>query len=81
MTINTCAILDLSLASSLLTYNQEFIHLDISNSKKIKFCFKDTVELHQLIDLYWSRELSVIPQDYYFAQKQLSNAINQEFNG
>jgi hypothetical protein len=78
MATNINPILDFSLTSSLLTYNQELIYLDVSNSRKIKFYFKDTVELRQLVDLYWSRELSVIPQDYYFAQKQLNNIINQE---
>ncbi len=68
---------DFNLAISLLTFNQQLVELNRSNPKRIEFCFKDTVELHQLIDLYWSRKLSVLPQDFYNAQKELKNRMYQ----
>lgn len=77
MTISMYTTSDFNIATSLLVHNHQLISLNRANPNKIEFCFKETVELHKLIDLYWSRELLVIPQDFYFAQKQLKNRMYQ----
>lgn len=72
---NTHPLTDFCLAISLLANNCQIVELDRSDPKRIKFCFKDTVELHRLTDLYWERKLTVLPQDFYFALRQLKSRI------
>lgn len=67
---------DYCLASSLLTIGINLI--DIKNSEyknKFIFVFKNSNALQTKLKLFWSKQLSVIPQDFSNSQKFLKSSM------
>ncbi len=65
---------DLALATTLSLYspikNTEFV-----DNKKVLFIFQKTPELEKLIDLYWSGEMRIEPQQFFNQLKVIKTRI------
>jgi len=66
---------DLGLASSLVTVGYTVESLDRSDPQKIQFIFDRKNNIDDVIQAYWSHELSVSPLAYFNNVKMLKNRI------
>lgn len=65
---------DLALAS-FLTLHYPIDSIEKSNSKKMFFYFKREEHLDDLLQLYFSKQTKVEPQDYFNAIREVKNRL------
>jgi len=68
---------DINLAAALLSIGYDVDGIDPSNPGKVAFFFKNSVELQQDVDKYWSDNVLVNPKLYMYHRKELLNRINR----
>ena len=66
---------DISLAAALISKGFHLLDLDKTNPRKVQFLFKDSNNLQQVIDDYWSDSLQVNARTYFDDVKLLKNRI------
>lgn len=66
---------DIYLATTLVTMGFPVLRLDRSNEKRQEFCFEESMQLLQTVDLFWEDGLKVTPQKLLTNLKSLKNRI------
>jgi len=68
---------DLALATAISLFIN-IDHIDKANVKKVKFFFprkNDKVDIEDLIDKYWKKQLRVEPSQYFYQIRTIKNLI------
>lgn len=69
---------DFCLATTLLANNFRLAQLDKSNPRRICFLFEHKDAIEQLIPDFRNKSLQVVPQAFYYAQRELKTIMYQE---
>lgn len=67
---------DLGLAAALISIDFQLFDLDKSNPRKVQFLFKDSNDLQEAIEDYWSNSLKVNARTNFETLKMLKNRIH-----
>lgn len=66
---------DFPLAVSLLCLGFQLEHIDRSNLKRAKFCFKKSDELDDAVNAFWHGQLKIEPKIFCMNQKVLKSQL------
>lgn len=69
---------DMSLAATLESLRFYCNGLEQGPSKRMLFCFDDSDELQQVIDMYWSSTLRVEPMSLLMAMKKIKALLRHQ---
>ena len=69
---------DFCLATTLLAADFRLVDLDRSNPRRISFLFGDKSAIERIIPDFNNKSLRVIPQAFYYAQRELKTLMYQE---
>lgn len=69
---------DFCLATTLLAINFRLVQLDKSNPRRVSFLFEHKDAIERLIPDFRNKSLQVIPQAFYYAQRELKTLMYQE---
>ena len=66
---------DFSLATTLHALGFPLELLNRENPNRVGFCFKQTDELNNTVELFWKDEIVLNPKTFYLNQKILKNRL------
>jgi hypothetical protein len=66
---------DFTLVASLKSLGYHYSSLDKTNKKRVVFYYDRTVTLEETIQMYFRKEIRIIPQDLVDAQKDIRSQI------
>ncbi|MBI5414469.1 hypothetical protein HZA38_03050 [Candidatus Peregrinibacteria bacterium] len=66
---------DFVLGSVLLAEGFRLEKLDRSNPKRVEFCFLDSDELQDTVQMFWHDELKINPRQLSLSQRTLKNYL------
>jgi signal transduction protein with GAF and PtsI domain len=69
---------DLGCAAALVSLGFDLMALNKENPQKVKFIFKSTEDIEEVIKEYWNRGLQVDAQTYFNSLKSIKNQIYSE---
>ena len=66
---------DLGCCAALVSVGYELVSLDKSNPKKVRFVFRKSPQIDDVVQEYWNDSLMVNAQAFFNAVKRLKNQI------
>lgn len=71
---------ELGLAATLMLNGYSITQVDLENPAQVAFGFRPDLQLNELVEKYWNKEMRVEPQIFQSQLVMLRKRINQELN-
>lgn len=70
---------DYELAKVLVCLGFDIIGIDKRDMKRVSFYYKKTSDLEKALNLYWRKEIKVVPQDLHEASREIKAKIYTDY--